>query len=105
MPRTGVAYLARKRFEALDTWNILLGEEAEAGHQILCREPCAAFRYDVPALGNFVEVRMGDGRVELNAAPQIEAIGNTLQVPQDFPLVDVARAPFPLPSQIRVERI
>ena len=64
--------------------------DAEAG-----RHAVAAIRLDLPPVRRLVEARRGHPRLELNVAPEIEAVGDVLDVPQDLGLGGVPLRPVP----------
>lgn len=53
-----VIHLARERVQTWYIWNILLREQAEAGHQVLCNDRLvAATGTDLPRLYRIIPVR------------------------------------------------
>ena len=75
-------------------------------HDHEARAPRAAVgAAHVPAARAFVEVHLLDARVQLDVAPQVEAVGHVVGVAQQLGLRRIALAPVPLLLQRLVERI
>ena len=66
-----------------------------------CRgEAFAGRRLDVPAVRRFVVARRGDARAEPDVAPEVETVGDMVEVAQDLRLLRVALRPTPVPQQL-----
>ena len=102
-PAAGVVPLTR---EGIETWNIrdLTGRDAaDRGDQIVRRYRVALIGCDLPKAVFLVKVAGGDARVELDIAAQIVAVGDVVEVRQDFGLQGELAAPVPFLEQILVE--
>ncbi len=62
---------------------------------MLRRNALAAVQRDKPAVLRLIERRRDDARVELDVAPQVEAVGDVVGVSQNLRLAGVALGPFP----------
>ena len=95
-PARGVVPLALEALQALDLRH-LRRRQAAGGHDAPLRGRVSPrLGADRPAARRVVPDRLHDPRVELDVGPEVEAVGDVLQVAQDLRLGRVALAPRPL---------
>ena len=104
-PCPGVIGVAAKRLHVGEVRRARCRQAAGRHHAETRTQPLTVIGAHVPRRGALFEVRIADAHVELDVAPQIEAVGHMLRVLQDLGLGGEAFAPLPFLLQPVVEGI
>src|SRR6185295_8582077 len=94
-----------KALEPRYVGHVRRGQTANGGDEILCQEGAAVRRRHPPAICRLVIVRGDDAGLELDIAPEIEAVGNVIEIAPDLGVGGIALAPLPLLEQLLAKRI
>ena len=104
-PAAGLVPFALERIEAREGRR-LRRREAARRHDAEPRRQCVvAIRPNIPTARRFVEYGFRHAGEELDVPPQIETIGDMVDVPQDFRLRCVALRPVPLLLKLIRKRV
>ena len=98
-PRAGVIAFSLEGLQSLDVGNIACRNAANASNQVLGCDPISLVCFDFSAVGIFHESCGGDPGVELDVSPQVKAVGDVVDVGQDFRLFRVLATPVPVLEQ------
>src|SRR5262245_39561887 len=104
-PLAGVQPATGETFKPWDVGDVGGGKAADGGDEILRQQASAVFGGEAPAVRAFVVIGADDARVEEDVAPEIEAVGNVVEVSPDLRVRGIALAPAPLPLQVRAKRV
>jgi hypothetical protein len=104
-PVRGVVDLAAERLHSLDGGDVRVRQRADGqdhetrGHYFAC------VGADFPTQSVLVEDRIGDAGAECDVRPQVESVGDVVQVAKDLRLGGVLLAPVPLLLKLLVKGI
>src|SRR5687768_11737457 len=104
-PQAGVVPLALEGLQALEVGHARRREIACRHDAVACADLLAAVGLQRPFPRLAVERRRDDAGVELHVAPEVEAIGDVVDVLQDLRLRAVALGPLPLLLQLVGEAV
>ena len=104
-PQAGVVPLALEVFQALEVGHARRREIARRHDAVACADLLAAVGLQRPFARLAVERRRDDAGVELHVAPEVEAVGDVVDVFQDLGLRAVALRPLPLLLQLVGEAV
>ena len=104
-PLRGVERRARERVETGDVWHLRHRQRADRRNEEARRRARAVGELDRPFRGGVVERGAFHACVELEVAPQVELVGDVLEVAQCLRLRREAFAPLPLLEEFVGERV
>ncbi len=104
-PAAGVERRSGERVAAGDVGDAGAREAARRHHAVPRGDALPAVGRDQPLRSGLVELRTDDPRVELDAAAQVEEIGDVVQVREDLGLGRIALAPRPAGDDPVVEAV
>src|SRR4030095_7801276 len=104
-PVTGVIGRTLEVRQAGNLGRVGRGETAQCGDDETRDDAVASIRFDGPGMRSLVEGGLGDARLELDVAAQVEAVGDMVGVAQDLGLGGVALGPFPFLLQLGGELV
>ena len=85
-PARGMAGLALETLDSLDPRHCRRGQRAKRGDQETCGMAAAVLQCDGPVARVLLPVRGGDAAAELDVAPQVELVGDVVEVAQGLRL-------------------
>ena len=104
-PSAGVEDVALERLDSRDLGILRNGQAAHGRDKESTADLAAPVGGDLPSRRRLVEDRSGDHGVELDVAPQVEAVGDVVGVPQHLGLGGEALRPVPLLFKLVAEPV
>ena len=104
-PVPGVVEVAGEVFEPWEVGELRDGELAAGHDEVAGADPVAVVGVDRPRVGGLVEGCRGHRGVEGDSAPQVEFVGDEVDVAQDLGLGSVPLSPVPLLEDLLGERV
>ena len=103
-PSAGVVPVALERLQALDRGDVAGGDAADGGDEVLGRYAVTVAGCYLPEVAVFLKFGRRDTGVELDVGSEVEAVGDVLEVGEDFRLLGVLAAPGPVLEEFFRER-
>ena len=99
-PLPGMIAFAAKRLASLEVRDLRRGEAPDRGDEVGGRQPVAPVGLDHPFAAGLVIAGTGHAGAELDVAPQVELVGDIIQIPQDLRLPGIAARPLPFEQDL-----
>ncbi len=104
-PARGVVPVAVELLEAVEGRPVDRREAPRRHHAVPRGEMAPVRGHDLPAPARLVVTGAGDPRVQLDVAAEVEAVGDVVQVAEDFRPGRIALGPVPLLLELLGERV